>query len=168
MGYLQDLTIAKDSVTCSSLSCSNMCHHAIWILHTVFNIQKSEPLIFNKRFTANEWDRILQSFPPEVPLVQLPTSKEQCYVVNRRNSTKQARCATCKAPLYFGDVQVTTDGPYRTIMRHWITRTFFFCPKLSCITTMPRNSFIRPFCLSNMTLRFNLQVTPEETQSLRA
>jgi hypothetical protein len=147
MGYIQDLKISKDSVTCSSpVLCTDMCHHRTWILHKIFDFDKTEALIYKKHFSTNEWSKIVQAFPDKVPLAQLPASKdEQRYLVNVRHSNRDAKCATCKKTLRSGDVQTTTKGSYRTgILRNWIIHTFFFFPKLSCFGTMPRNSYIRP------------------------
>ena len=167
MGYIQDLIISKDSVTCSSPVCTDMCHHRTWILHKIFDFDKTEALIYKKYFSTNEWSKIVQAFPDKVPLAQLPASKdEQRYLVNVRHSNRDAKCATCKKTLRSGDVQTTTEGPYRTILRNWITRTFFFCPKLSCFGTMPRNSYIRPYCSSAMKLEFDSTVTAEDRKNL--
>jgi hypothetical protein len=122
--------------------------------------------LYKKRYSAAEWETILQSFPENVTLAQLPTGKEQSYRVEHRNSIVDAKCAACKAVLRDGDLQVTTDGPYRTIMRHWITRTFFFCPKLRCISAMPRNSFIQPYNPSTMSLQFDSNLSLEQKQLL--
>jgi hypothetical protein len=44
MGYLQDIKISKESVTCSSSFCTNKCHHATWLLHNILHLGKDEPL----------------------------------------------------------------------------------------------------------------------------
>lgn len=164
MGYVQDMTLSKDYVTCSSHSCQPLCHHIVWILH-VFKIQKNQPILYKKRFSSSEWETILQSFPVNVQLARLPAAKLQ-YSLNIRDSKKDASCANCKTLIRRGNVQVTADGPYRTIMRQWITRKFFFCPKLSCISKMPRNSYIRPYCPSTMTLDFDSRLTTGQKRLL--
>ena len=45
MGYLEDVTLAKDSASCTSLAYRN-CHHLVWVLHNVFHFSKDEPLIY--------------------------------------------------------------------------------------------------------------------------
>ena len=90
MGYIQDLKISKDSVTCSSpVLCTDMCHHRTSLdLHKIFDFDKTEALIYKKHFSTNEWSKIVQAFPDKVkvPLAQLPASKdEQRYLVNVRN-----------------------------------------------------------------------------------
>ena len=64
--------------------------------------------------------------------------------------------------LVHGDLQASTEGPYRTIERKWILRTFFFCPRISCITKLPRNSYITPFCQTTMSFRYDPSLTEEQ------
>lgn len=65
-----------------------------------------------------------------------------------------------------GDLQASTEGAYRTISRVWILRTFYFCPSMTCITKLPRNSLVTPFCPSEMTLHFDPDVSQEQRLSL--
>ena len=136
MGYIQEVTITKDAVSCTGPSCSGFCSHSTWCLHKIFHFSKEEDFIFKKNFNNSEWGQIIKAFPERVPLVRLPKCKDG-FFVNVRQSQKDANCATCKHLLQSGDVQVSTEGPYRTIMRHWISRTFYFCPKLGCISKQP-------------------------------
>ena len=48
----------------------------------------------------------------------------------------------------------------------WISRTFFFCPLVSCITKVPRNSYITPFCPSTMSLHFDPGLTEDQKRSI--
>ena len=65
-------------------------------------------------------------------------------------------------PAQSGDMQVSTEGPYRTIMRQWISRTFYFCPKLGCISKHPRNSFIQTYCPGATKLEFDKHLSPAQ------
>ena len=66
-----------------------------------------------------------------------------------------------------GDLQASTEGhACRTISRVWILRTFYFCPSMTCITKLPRNSLVTPFCPSEMTLHFDPDVSQEQRLSL--
>ena len=166
MGYLEDVTLAKDSASCTSLACRKNCHHLVWVLHNVFHFSKDEPLIYKKTFTQAEWQKIINASPEKVPLSQLPKVTNQTFQVNVRKTAKEAKCAICKKTITTGDLQASTEGAYRTIHRTWILRTFFFCPSVSCITKMPRNSFIIPFSPSQMTLRFDPDLTQEQRLSV--
>ena len=126
MGYIQEVTITKDGVSCTGPSHSGFCSHSTWC-----------------------------------PLVRLPKCKEG-FFVNVRQSRKDANCTTCKHLLQSGDVQISTEGPYRTIMRHWISRTFYFCPKLGCISKHPRNSFIQTYCPGATKLEFDKHLSPAQ------
>ena len=68
MGYQQDLTISKDSVTCTSPTCSGLCHHLTWTLHTMFGFTKDDSLVYKKQYTSSEWENILKAFPEKSPL----------------------------------------------------------------------------------------------------
>ena len=68
MGYQQDLTISKDSVTCTSPTCSGLCHHLTWTLHTMFGFTKDDSLVYKKQYTSSEWENILKAFPEKAPL----------------------------------------------------------------------------------------------------
>ena len=65
----------------------------------------------------------------------------------------------------FWTIQFSTEGPYHTILRKWVIRTFYFCPLIKCVTKIPRNSFISPFCLSTMMLTSSPSLTPEQKRS---
>lgn len=166
MGYLEDVTLAKDSASCTSLACRRNCHHLVWVLHNVFHFTKDEPLIYKKTFTQAEWQKIINAFPEKVPLSQLPKVTNQTFQVNVRKTTKEAKCAICKKAITPGDLQASTEGAYRTIHRTWILHTFFFCPSMSCMTKMPRNSFIIPFSPSQMTLHLDPDLTQEQRLSV--
>ena len=90
----------------------------------------------------------------------------QTFQVNVRKTTKEAKCAICKKTTTPGDLQAGTEGAYRPIHRTWILSTFFFCPSMSCMTKMPRNSFIIPFSPSQMTLHLDPDLTQEERLSV--
>ena len=64
MGYLENVTLAKDSASCTCLACRGTCHHLVWVLHNVFHFTKDEPLIYKKKtFTQAEWQKIINAFP---------------------------------------------------------------------------------------------------------
>ena len=79
----------------------------------------------------------------------------------RSTFAQNAKCASCKKEIYKNDVQATTEGPYRTIHKTWIKRTFFFCPRLQCISKLPRYSFIIPYKIG-MTLTISPDVAINE------
>jgi len=166
MGYLETVVLSKDSFRCSSPACKKNCHHLVWVFHNVFNFPKHEPLIYQKKCTLAEWQKIVESFPEKVPLSRLPKVRDQRYTVTVRDTKRDAKCAVCKKNLTYGDIQACMDGAYRTIHRAWIVRTFFFCPSINCITKMPRNSYVIPFCPSTMTLNFDSCLTLEQTRSI--
>ncbi len=68
MGSLEDVTLVKDSASCTSLACRKNCHHLVWLL-LVFHFTKDEPLIYKNKFTQAEWLKIINTFPKKVPLV---------------------------------------------------------------------------------------------------
>lgn len=139
MGYLEDVTLAKDSASCTSLACRKNCHHLVWLLHNVFHFTKDEPLIYKNKFTQAEWEKIIDALPDNVPLSRLPKVANQTFRINARKTNKEAKCAICKQTIKPSDIQASTEGAYRTIHRTSVLRTFFFCPSTSCITKMPRN-----------------------------
>ena len=49
MGYLENVTLAKDSASCTCLACRGTCHHLVWVLHNVFHFTKDELLIYKKK-----------------------------------------------------------------------------------------------------------------------
>ena len=88
-----------------------------------------------------------------MPLARLPNISNQIFKIHVRKN-KTAKCAICKKNLTQGDLQASTEGhACRTISRVWILRTFYFCPSMTCITKLPRNSVVTPFCPSEMTLQ---------------
>lgn len=117
------------------------------------------------KFTTLEWTKLVNAFPESVRVTQIPPFAEKGYSVSSRTTTRTAKCATCKTELKLGDLQVSTEGPYRTILRKWVIRTFYFCPLVKCVTKILRNSFISPFCPSTMTLTFSPSLTPEQKRS---
>ena len=40
MGYIQEVTITKDAVSCTGPSCSGFCSHSTWCLHKNFHFSK--------------------------------------------------------------------------------------------------------------------------------
>lgn len=140
MGYVQNVIISQDSVGCGSPACRKSCHHAVWILHNVFRFSRNEKLIYNKKLSKAEWEKVLSAFPGQLPLARLPAVANPTYSINIRHTNREAKCAVCRNTLVHGDLQASTEGPYRTIERKWILRTFFFCPRISCVTQLPRNS----------------------------
>ena len=52
-------------------------------------------------------------------------------------------------------------GPYRKIHETWIKRTLFFCPRLQCISKLPRYLFIIPYKIG-MTLTISPDVVISE------
>ena len=97
--------------------------------------------------------------------VTYPSEDEQKYTINKRTSKKDAKCATCKKELSEGNIQATTEGPYRTIQKSWIKRTFFFCPRFQCMGKLPRNSFIRPY-KTGMTLLIETPLTGQQKKEI--
>ena len=73
------------------------------------------------------------------------SSDNQVFKIEIKQTRKEAKCASCKNTLSFGDPQASTEGPYRTFNLTLIKRTFYFCPQRECFTKLPRNSFIKPF-----------------------
>ena len=165
MGYQENVTLTKDSASCTSQACRKNCHHLVWVFHNVFSFTKDEPLIYKKKFTQAEWQKIIDAFLQEVPLARLPNVSNQIFKIHVRKN-KTAKCAIYKKNLTQGDLQASTEGAYRTISRVWILRTFYFCPSMTCITKLPRNSLVTPFCPSEMTLHFDPDVSQEQRLSL--
>ena len=95
-------------------------------------------------FSGNQWQKVLDPFPKTewTAGIRRSTEAEQTYSVNIRKTAQSAKCASCKTEICKYDVQATTEGPYRTIHKNWIKRTFFFCPRRQCISKLPRYSFI--------------------------
>ena len=48
MGYQENVTLTKDSASCTSQACRKNCHHLVWVFHNVFSFTKDEPLIYKK------------------------------------------------------------------------------------------------------------------------
>ena len=161
MGCLETVILTSDSVCCSSLAFRQKCQHMIWLFNHIFGFKKEEPLIYKMKFTSLEWNKLVNVFPESVRVMQIPPFAEKGYSVSSRTS-RTAKCATCKTELKLGDLQVSTEGPYRTIMRKWVKRMFYFCPLIKCVTKIPRNSFISPFCPSTMMLTLSPSLTPEQ------
>ena len=103
--------------------------------------------MYQVKFTEEQWLKIIEAFPEKVPQpnVTCPSEDEQIFTINKRTSKKDAKCATRRKDLSEGSIQATTEGPYRTIQKSWIKRTFFFCPRFQCMDKLPRNSFICPY-----------------------
>ena len=165
MGFIE-VVISKNEVTCSSKGCRASCHHAILIFHKVFNFSSTEALIYKKNFTADEWQEIMNSFPENVPLVKVerPNKDRQEYTISIR-STRNAKCASCRQELVAGDMQASTEGPYRTIQINLIRRTFFFCARLRCMGKLPRFAYIHPF-IPGTNLIIETPLTPERMRDL--
>ena len=89
MGYIQEVTITKDAVSCTGPSSSGFCSHSTWCLHKIFHFSKEEDFIFKKNFNNSEWGQIIKAFPERVPLVRLPKCKEE-FFDNVRQSQKDA------------------------------------------------------------------------------
>ena len=161
MGYVQNVIISQNSVGCGSPACRKSCHHAVWILH-VFRFSRNEQLIYKKKLLKGEWEKVLSTFPGQLPLARLPAVANPTYSINICLTNREAKCAVCKKTLVHGDLQVSTEGPYRTIERKWILRTFFFCPRISRVTKLPRNSYITPFCQTTMSFRYDPSLMEEQ------
>ena len=161
MGYVQNVIISQDSVGCGSPACRKSCHHAVWILQNMFRFSRNEQLIYKKKLLKGEWQKVLSAFPGQLPLARLPAVANPTYSINIRLMNREAKCAVCKKTLVHGDLQASTEGPYCTIERKRILRTFFFCLRISCVTKLPRNSYITPFCQTTMSFRYDLSLTEE-------
>ena len=103
MNQFNNVTLAQDSASCTSLACRKNCHHLVWVLHNVFYFPKDEPLInFKKKpFTQAEWQKITNS----LPFPQLQKVTNQTFQVNVCKTTKEAKCAICKKTTSPGDLQ---------------------------------------------------------------
>ena len=167
MGYLEEICLRKESSVCSSAWCRKECHHLMWIFHNLFKFDKEQPIMYQLKFTDQQWKKIIEAFPENFPLpkVNCPSEDEQKYIINKRTSKKDAKCATCKKELSEGNIQATTEGPYRTIQKSWIKRTFFFCPRFQCMGKLPRNSFICPY-KTGMTLLIETPLTEEQKKEI--
>jgi len=128
----------------------------MWILHNIFKFGGDDPEMYQRSFSDSQWQKILEAFPKKVPTagVNSFTEAKQIYSVNIRKTTQNAKCASCKQEICKNDVQATTEGPYHTIHQIWIKRAFFFCPRLQCISKLPRYSLIVPYKIG-MTLKIN-------------
>jgi len=120
MEYLEETCLKKESSICSSAWCRKECHHLMWIFHNLFKFDKEQPIMYQLKFTDQQWKKIIETFPENVPLskVTCPPEDEQKYTINKRTSKKDAKCATCKKELSEGNMQATTEGPYRTIQKY--------------------------------------------------
>ena len=167
MGHLEEICLRKESSVCSSAWCRKECHHLMWIFHNLFKFDKEQPIMYQLKFTDQQWKKIIEAFPENVPLpkVTCPSEDEQKYIINKRTSKKDAKCATCKKELSEGNIQATTEGPYRTIQKSWIKRTFFFCPRFQCMGKLPRNSFICPY-KTGMTLLIETSLTEQQKKEI--
>ena len=163
MGYLEEVYLRQESSVCSSAWCRRECHHLMWIFNNIFQFDKEQPITYQLKFNDQQWKEIIEAFPENVPLskVTCPSKDEQIYKINRRTSKKDAKCGTCKKEISEGDIQATTEGPYRTIQKSWIKRTFFFCPRFQCMGKLPRNSFICPYNVG-MTLLIETPVNEQQ------
>ena len=92
MGYQENVTLTKDSASCTSQACRKNCHHLVWVFHNVFSFTKDETLIYKKKFTQSEWQKIIDAFPQEVPLARLPNVSNQIFKIHVRKN-KTAKCA---------------------------------------------------------------------------
>lgn len=106
----------KILVGCGSPACRKSCHHAVWILH-VFRFSRNEQLIYKKKLSKGEWEKVLSAFPGQLPLARLPAVANPTYSINICLTNREAKCAVCKKTLVHGDLQASTEGPYRTIER---------------------------------------------------
>ena len=103
-----------------------------------------------------------ERFPRAITIGTPPAVANPTYSINIRLAKREAKCAVCKKTLMHGDLQASTEGPYRTIERKWILRTFFFCLRISCVTKLPRNSYITPFCQTTMSFHYDPRLTEEQ------
>ena len=60
MGYIQEVTITKDAVSCTGPSCSGFCSHSTWCLHKIFHFSKEEGFIFKNTSTTPNGDKLLK------------------------------------------------------------------------------------------------------------
>lgn len=165
MGYLEEICLKKESSVCSSAWCRKECHHLMWIFHNLFKFDKEQPIML--KFTDQQWKKTIEAFPENVPPPKMtcPSEDEQIYTINKRTSKKDRKCATCKKGLSEGDIQATTEGPYRTIQKSWIKRTFFFCSRFQCMQKLPRNCFICEY-KTGMTLLIETPLTEQQQKEM--
>ena len=164
MGYLQNVTISKENTTCSSpAGCKKNCHHLVWLLYKIFNFEQSCPLIYKRKFSNAEWEKVIEAFPHRVPVTDVSkcSTDNQVFHIDIKKTRKEAKCATCKNIISFGALQASTEGPYRTIHLTWIKRTFFFCPRKECISKLPRNCYIKPF-QAGVAVTYDPELTSEQ------
>jgi len=83
----------------------------------------------------------------------------------KENLKKTLNAPVAKKELTEGDIQASTEGPYRTITKSWIKRTFFFCPRYACMGKLPRNSFIFPYKIG-MTLLIETPLTEQQKKDI--
>ncbi|XP_071949795.1 uncharacterized protein [Antedon mediterranea] len=166
MGYLEKIKMTKYIATCTSIGCKSGCHHLVWVFHNIFNFGKHDHLIYKTKFTQAEWKEITNKYPEKLPITQIPKAVNQNYYINVRTGSKEAKCAICKRILQSGDLQASTTGPYRTIQRRWISRTFYFCPCIACMSKLPRNSYISTYNSPTMPLYFDENLTESQKQSI--
>lgn len=150
-----------------SEDCKNTCHYLVWIFHKVFHFQKTQSLIYKRQFSQAEWSTIVDAFPAQVPLTNVqrfcPDNPKFSFEIKK--TQKEAKCASCKHTISFGNVQASTEGPYRTFNLNWIKRTFYFCPRFECISKLPRNSFIQPYHVG-MRVSYDPQLTGEQREMI--
>ena len=96
--YLEEIYLKQESSICSSAWCRRECHHLMWIFHNVSHFDIEQPIMYQLKFTAQQWKEIIGAFPENIPLskVTCPSEDEQKYQINKRTSKKDAKCATCK------------------------------------------------------------------------
>ena len=84
MGYLEEISLKKESSICSSAWCRKECHHLMWIFHNLFKFDKEQPIMYQVKFTDQQWKKIIEAFPENVPLpkVTCPSEDEQIYTIN--------------------------------------------------------------------------------------
>ena len=90
----------------------------------LFKFDKEQPIMYQSKFTDQQWKKIIEAFPENVSLTKVTclSQDEQTYKINKRKSKKDAKCASCKKELTEGDIQASTEGPYGTITKSWIKR----------------------------------------------
>ena len=144
LGFVENVTMKPESNVCTSVGCKQSCHHLVWILHNVFAFKKDDGILFKKKFSKVDWKRVLHAYPEHgIRTVSINRPLTQTYSISLRKASS-AKCATCKHQISIGDFQGSTEGPYKSIHRQWITRKLYFCPKLTCMEKMPRSSFLQP------------------------
>ena len=57
IGYLEEISLRKESSICSSAWCRKECHHLMWIFHNLFKFDKEEPIMYQVKYIDQQWKK---------------------------------------------------------------------------------------------------------------